>query len=82
MDDAVNVGVCSKHLVEAGRVGDVDLEEVGSLAGDQFNAVDDLWGRVEQVVGNDNLVVSLQESKGREGANIARSSVVESGLAC
>jgi hypothetical protein len=76
VDDAVNVGVRSKHLVEAGRVGDVDLEEVGSLARDQFNAVDDLWGRVEQIVGNDNLVVSLQESKGREGANIARSSVV------
>lgn len=81
MNDAVNVRVLSEHLVEAGGVGDVDLDKLGLLARDQFNAVDDLWGRVVQVVGNDDLVVSFQESEGREGANVARSSVVVC-LAC
>lgn len=79
MDDAVNVGVGSKHLVEGSRVGDIGLDELGPLAADQFNAVDDFGGRVVQVVGDDNLVASLEEGEGREGANIARSSGVKSG---
>lgn len=75
MNDAVNVGVGSKHLVEGSWVGDISLDEFGLLAGDQFNAVDDFGRRVVQVVSNDNLVASLEEGEGREGADIARSSV-------
>lgn len=80
MNDAVNVGVGSKHLVESSRVGDVGLDELGLLAADQFNAVDDFSGRVVQVVSNNNLVASLEEGESREGADIARSTAgLESG---
>jgi hypothetical protein len=80
VNDAVNVGVGSKHLVEGSWVGDISLDELGLLAADQFNAVDDFDGRVVQVVSNNNLVASLEEGEGREGADIARSSVgVKSG---
>lgn len=75
MNDAVNVGVGGKHLVEGSRVGDISLDELGPLAADQFNAVDDFGGRVVQVVGNDDLVASLEEGEGCERADIARSSV-------
>ena len=75
MNDAVNVGVGREHPVERSRVGDIGLDELGPLATDQFNAVDDFGGRVVQVVGDDNLVASLKEGEGREGADIARSSV-------
>jgi hypothetical protein len=81
VNDAVNVGVGSKHLVERSRVGDISLDELGPLAADQFNAVDDFDGRVVQVVCDDNLVASLEEGESREGADIARSSVgVRSGV--
>ena len=75
MDNAVNVGIRSKHLVKGSRVGDISLDKLGSLAADQFNAVDDFDGRVVQVVGDDDLVASLEEGEGREGADIACSSV-------
>jgi hypothetical protein len=75
VDDAVNVWVRRKNLVERSGIGDVDLGELRSLAGDQFNAINDLWGRVVQVVRDDNFVARFQQRKGRERANIARSSV-------
>jgi hypothetical protein len=75
VDNAVNVGVGLKDLVESGWVGDIGLDELGPLAADQFNAVDDFGGRVVQVVGNDDLVASLEQGEGREGPDVARSSV-------
>lgn len=74
MNDAVNVRVRLKHLVERSFVGDIDLGELGPLPGDQFDAVDDLCGGIVQVVGNDNLVASFEQGQGREGPDVARSS--------
>lgn len=75
VNDAVNVGVGRKHLVKGSWVGDISLDELRPLAGDQFNAIEDLFGRVVQVVSDDDLVTSLDEGEGRERADIARSSV-------
>lgn len=77
MNNAVNVGVCGKDLVEGRWVGDISLHELRLLAGDQLNAVDDLCRRVVQVVGDDNLVASLEQGQGREGPDVARSSKSE-----
>lgn len=72
MDNAVNVGVSLEHLVEVLLVGDIELNELGLLAADQLNAVQSLGGGVVQVVSNDDLVASLQQSEGGERANVAR----------
>lgn len=62
VDNAVNVGVGLEDLVETLLVGDIELDEVGLLAGDKLNTLESLNGGVVQVVSNDHLVASLQES--------------------
>lgn len=71
MNDAVNLGVSRKDLVELLLVGDVGLVELGSLAANELNAVEGDLGRVVETVYNDNLVAILQECKRCEGANVA-----------
>lgn len=39
VNDAVDVGVLGKHIVEAGLICDVDLVEGGTLAADKLDAV-------------------------------------------
>lgn len=73
MDDAVNVGVGLEDLIEGGLVGDIQLSELGLLAGDQLDALEGLGGGIGQVVGDDDLVASVEEGEGGEGADIARS---------
>ena len=71
VDDIVDVRVLLKHLVESLLVGDVALGVFGALAGDELDAVEDLVGRVVEVVDDDDLVVGLEEGEGREGSDIA-----------
>lgn len=81
MDNAVNVGVSLEDLVEVGLVGDIELNELGLLAADGLDTVQSLSGGVVEVVGNDDLVASLQQSQGGEGANVARATAgVVSGI--
>lgn len=74
MDDAVDVRVGLEHLVEARLVGDVELGELGLLAAEELNAIDDLVRGVVQVVRDDDLVARLDQGEGREGPDVARSS--------
>lgn len=73
MNDAVDIGVLSKDLVQCGLIGHVSLIEGWLLAADQLDAVQNLLGRIVQVVNNDDLIIGLQQRKGRERANVARS---------
>lgn len=75
MNDTVDLGVRSKHLVELLVVGDVGLVELGPLAADELNAVQGDLGRVVETVYNDDLVAILQEGKRCEGANVASATV-------
>ena len=70
MNDAVNVGVSLEDLVEAILIGDIDLDEIGLLAADSLNTVEGLGGGVVQVISDNDLVASLEEGKGGEGANV------------
>lgn len=70
MNNAVNVGVSLKDLVEAILIGDIDLDEIGLLAADSLNTVEGLGGGVVQVISDNDLVASLEEGKGGEGANV------------
>lgn len=71
MNHAVNVRVLLKDAVKGSLVGDVELDKLGPLAADQLDAVDNLFGRVVQVVSDDDLVAGLEKGEGREGANVA-----------
>lgn len=75
MDYAVNLGVLLEDLIETSLVGDVDLVEVGALAGKKLDAVDGDLGGVVQAVDNDNVVAVLKQSEGSEGANVAGATV-------
>lgn len=72
VDNAVDVGVGLEDLVKGLLVGDIELGELGLLAGDQLNATKGLIGGVVEVVGDDDLVTGLEESEGGERANVAR----------
>lgn len=71
MDDGVNVGVGLEDLVKGRGVGDIELGELGLLAGDELDATEGLIGGVEEVVGDDDLVAGLEEGEGGEGADVA-----------
>lgn len=73
MDDTVNGGVLSKHLVQGLLVGDVDLVEVGTAASQQLDAVERDLGGVVEAIDNDDIVTSVQQGQSREGADVARS---------
>lgn len=75
VDNAVNVGVSLEDTVKASLVGDIELSELGLLAADQLNALESLSRGVVEVVSDDDLVASLEESEGGERANVARSTV-------
>lgn len=59
VDDTVDVRVGLEDLVESTLLGDVNLDELRSLSRDELNAVDDLVGRVVEVVCDDDLVAGL-----------------------
>ena len=82
VDNAVNVGVGLEHLVKGILLSDIELDELGLLAGDQLNALEGLGGGVVQVVSDDNLVTGLEEGKGGERANVARTTVGELVMFC
>lgn len=66
MDDAVNIGMVLKQLVEGTIVGDIELVERRPLAANQLDPIDGLLGRIVQVVGDDDLVPSFQQGQGGE----------------
>lgn len=72
MDNAVNVGVSLKHLIQGILLGDIELVEFGLLAADQLNTFESLARRVVQIVYNNDLVAGLEEGQGGERANVAR----------
>lgn len=71
MDDAVNIWMCFKDLVEILLFPDVGIEELRSLAADELNAIDYLFRSIVEVVRDHDFVTCLQQCEGSEGSNIA-----------
>lgn len=71
MDNVVNVWVLLEDLVERSLILNVELVELWLLAADELNAVDDLLRRVVEVIDDDDLIASLEESERCERANVA-----------
>lgn len=72
VDDAVDVGVFLEDFVQGFIFGDVEAVVVRSFTADEFNAVEDFWRGIVEVVDYDDSVVGLEEGEGGEGANVAR----------
>ena len=71
MDNAVDIGMFRKHIVESFLVPDVKTNTVRSLAADEFYAIDDLLGRIVEIVCDNDFVASVEEGEGGKGANVA-----------
>lgn len=66
MDDAINIGVLLKNPIKRLFIRDVDIVECGPLAADKFDAIDGLFGRVVEIVSDDNFISFFQQRKRRE----------------
>ena len=75
MDDAVELGMFDKDLLECFLVGDIDLVEGWSLPAEEFDAIKGDFGGIVQAVNNHHFISMLEEGKGSERANVAGSSV-------
>ena len=71
VDDIVNVWVLVKDCIESFLVGDVEFLVFWSLAGDEFDAVEDFVGRVVEIVDDDHFVVGFEEGECCEGPDVA-----------
>lgn len=71
VDNTVNVRVLLEHLVQLLLIGDIAGVELGSLAANELDAVEDFVRGVVEVVDDNDLVVCLEEGEGSEGANVA-----------
>jgi hypothetical protein len=71
VNDIIDIRVLLEHLVQGLLISDVERVVLGSLAADQLNAVQDLFGGVVEVVDDDDLVVGLEESERGEGTDVA-----------
>ena len=60
MNDAVDIWVLRKDVVELGFVGDIHRVEFGALAGDELDAVDALFRGIVKVVDDDDLVAGFE----------------------
>lgn len=74
VDDAVDIGVSLEDLVKGTLLRDINLDELWLLSRNELNAVDDLLGRVVEIVHDHDLVARLNQGESCEGANVARSS--------
>ena len=74
VDYTVNIRMRLEDLIEVLLFPDIDIVELRSLARDKLNTIDCLFGRIEQVVHNNDLVASLEEGKRCEGPNVPATS--------
>lgn len=71
MNDAVDLGMLGEDFVEGLLIGHVHVVEDGSLAADEFDAVERDLGRIVEVISDDDIVVVLEKSKRGERPDIA-----------
>lgn len=77
VDDIVNIRMFIEDLVQPRLVRDITAVEYGSLAADELDAVQALFGGIVQVVDDDDLVVSLEKGKSGERADVADASTAQ-----
>ena len=78
MDNAVNLWVVLKHLINRLLICNVQMLELGALPTDQLYAIIDLGRGVVQVVGHHNVVAGFKQRKGCERTNVTGSTAQSS----
>ena len=63
-----------EYIVESFLIPDIEIDAIWSLTADELYAVNDLFGRVIEIVCDDYFVACFEEGKGGEGANVAGAS--------
>ena len=75
MDHAVDIRMLREDFVKRSFIRDIEIIKFGFLTAYELDAVDDFWGRVVQVVCNDNLIVRFQEGQSSEGSDVSSAAV-------
>ena len=78
MDHIINVRMSFEDLVKIFLLPDVHFHKLGTFSSDEFNATEDLFARIVKVITYNNLIISFEERKGGEGANVAGPTVIRS----
>ena len=68
----VDIWMSSEYLVKFLLIGDVAVVVFGTLAANELNAVENFFGGIVEVVGDDDFVVCFKKGERCERANIAR----------
>lgn len=77
MNDTVDVWMVIKDLVDGSLIAHIDIVEVGPLAAYQFDAVERFFGRIVEIVEDNDFVVCLEQGKGSERANVAGATTIK-----
>jgi hypothetical protein len=72
VDNAVNLGMLRKDVVQSLLVRNIGLVEDGALPADQLNAVERNLGRIVEVIDYNDIVIVLQQGQRGERADIPR----------
>lgn len=72
MYHTVNVRVRLEDLVKVLLLSNVDMNEFRALATNELDAIDSLFGGIEEIVCDYDFIVCLKECKGGERSNVAR----------
>ena len=59
MNDTINVWMFLENFVKIFLLSNIDVCKTGPFARDELNAIDGLFGRVIQVIRNDNFIIRL-----------------------
>lgn len=72
MDHAVDIGMRLKDLIQCRFIGNIGLVEGRSLSREELDTVDSNFGRVVQVIYDDDLIAMVEKGESSEGPDISR----------
>jgi len=78
MNNTVNVGMRSEHLVQCLLICDVNLVEIRSLSAEKFDAIEGDFGGIVQAVDDDDLVTMFEEGERGKRPDITGASMQSS----
>ena len=71
MNDTVDVRMGIEDAVKGSFITHIDVVKMRSLSAYPFNAIEGFFGRIVEVVDDNDLVVGFEQGKSSEGTNVA-----------
>jgi hypothetical protein len=81
VNNRINPRVLRENLLQRHRIRHIRLVERGPLSADKLDAIKSFLRGVVEIVDHDDVIAGKEELERREGANVACSPVVRSGVA-